>query len=267
MKPITPPYKSLILFSLLGIFLSSTVFGNSKMEEQFLKVVRTAVDSKEEKQFWTLFNLEGVEEDIKAVIKKFVWKKLKTAKNLKLAFEPLPKDFKSEYVLDGIKYQPNLKPLGFVKFTYKRDKSSTDSGTSIPYGQRGNRYLFIGTVKQKLAGEFPPSKQIQVIIIGMGHPAVEFAGTMTYLQGNKPITEKIKDLGSGNLTRIVRGEAITHLEVRRRTFSSRTHPERSGGEVHRTSPNGTLKVIIMEDEETIFETKELDADRSIVFNR
>ena len=219
------------------------------MEEQFLKDIRAAVDSKEEKNFWTLFNLEGVEEDMKAVVKKHIWKRLKTAEKLKLAFEPLPKDFRSEYVINGIRHHANLKPLGFVKFTYKLDKSTGDSSTSIPYGRKGDRFLFIGTVKEKLAGKFAPSKQIQVIIIGIGHPAVKFEGTMTYLQGNKPIQEKIKDLGSGNLTRIVRGEAITHLEVRR------------------TSLKGTLKVIIMEDEETIFETKNLDTHQSVVFKK
>lgn len=243
----THPLRNIILLSFLSLFLASSAQANTKPEDQFLKSIHTAVDSKQEKNFWTLFNLQGVEEDMKAVIKKHIWKRLKTAKNLRLTLEPLPKDFRSEYVVNGIRHHANLKPLGFVKFTYQRDKSTGDSSTSIPYGKKADRFLFIGTVKEKLEGDFPPSKQIQVIIMGMGHPAVKFAGTMTYLQGNKPITEKIEDLGSGNLTRIVRGEAITHLEV------------------HRTSAKGTLKVIIMEDEDTIFETKDNDTHQSVVF--
>lgn len=247
-----------ILFSLVLLlaftFVSqiSPAFADSQIKDQFLQNIRAAVENKDEHAFWNLFNLEGVVADMKAVIEKHVWKSLKSAELLDVSYEPLPEDFRAEYVVDGIRYHPNLKVLGWVKFKYKRTKQKTkqgDSTTSVLYGQKGNRLLFVGTVKEKLAGDFPPSKQIQVIIIGAGHPPVTFEGTMIYLQGEKPVRDKLKDLGSGNLTRIVRGEAITFLEVRR------------------TSPQGTLKVIIMEDEDTIFETEFLDTDQPIVFRK
>lgn len=240
---------SLVLLSVFT-FVSqiSPAFADSQIKDQFLQNIRAAVENKDEKAFWNLFNLEGVVADMKAVIEKHVWKSLKSAELLDVTYEPLPEDFRSEYVVNGIRYYTNLKVLGLVKFKYKRTKQG-DSTTSVPYGQKGNRLLFVGTIKEKLAGDFPPSKQIQVIIIGAGHPPVTFEGTMIYLQGEKPVRDKIKDLGSGNLTRIVRGEAITFLEVRR------------------TSPQGTLKVIIMEDEDTIFETEFLDTDQPIVFRK
>ena len=250
-------FKNFLFFLALSFtftFVSQTspAFADSQIKQEFLKDIRAAVENRDEKAFWNLFNLEGVVADMKAVIKKHVWKSLKSAELLDVSYEPLPEDFRSEYVVNGIRYYTNLKVLGFVKFKYKRTKQKTkqgDSATSIPYGQKGNRLLFVGTIKEKLAGDFPPSKQIQVIIIGAGHPPVTFEGTMIYLQGEKPIRDKLKDLGSGNLTRIVRGEAITFLEVRR------------------TSPQGTLKVIIMEDEDTLFETEFLDTDQPIVFRK
>ena len=72
---------------------------------------------------------------------------------------------------------------------------------------------------------------------------------MIYLQGGKPLRDKIKDMGSGNVTLIVRGEAITYLEVRR------------------TSPKGEMKVTIMEDEDIIFETEQVKSDEPIIFKR
>jgi len=72
---------------------------------------------------------------------------------------------------------------------------------------------------------------------------------MIYLQGGKPIREKIEDISGGNATRIVRGEAITYLEVRR------------------TSAHGTLKVILYEDDEKLFETEARETAEPIVFRK
>ena len=63
------------------------------------------------------------------------------------------------------------------------------------------------------------------------------------------LTDNLKDMGGGNLTRVVRGESIAYLEVRR------------------TSANGTLKVIVMEDQDTLFETDNLDTAKPIIFKK
>ena len=72
---------------------------------------------------------------------------------------------------------------------------------------------------------------------------------MIYLQGNKPVRDKIEDMGGGNLTRIVRGEAITYLEVKR------------------TSEKGAISVKIFEDEDIVFETEAQETGEAIIFKR
>jgi len=234
-----------ILIALIAAWPSSSQAGP---EERFLDEVRAAIGSGSDQALWSLFNLDGVEEDVKRPIEKFVIKRLLSARVLDVKIEPLPDDFRSEYVVNGVRHFPNMKPLGQVKISYEKEEG-TDHATSIIYGEKNGRLYFVGTLKEKLPGDLPPSRQIQAIIIGMGHPAVTFEGFMIYLQGGAPVREKIEDMGGGNVTRIVRGEAITYLEVRR------------------TSAEGTLKVLIYEDEDTVFETEARDTAEPIVFRR
>lgn len=221
----------------------------SSIEDQFVKDIRQAVQSGKRQNFWKLFNMEGVDETSKASVEKHLVGPLMKAKLLKVSLEPLPEDFHTEYVMNGIRYRPNVQPLGLVKFEYKRPKSKEKSTASMLYGKKGSRYMLAGTIGKKLPGNLPPSKQIQVIVMGSGHPPVTFEGHMIYMQGGKPARGKIKDMGGGNQTLLVRGSAITYLKVRR------------------TSAKGTLKVIIMEDEDTIFETGNLDTALPIVFKK
>jgi len=231
---------------LTTIFLSATAFAGSSQEEIFLKEIRAAVGAGNEEAIWALFNLDGVEEDIKKTLAKHVVKRLKTAKITEIKTEPMPEDFRASYVVNGIKYQANLKLLGRVKILYTREDGHKGN-ISIPYGDKNGTLRFTGTVKEKLPGNLPPSKQIQVMIIGIGNPPVTFEGYMIYLQGEKPLKDKIEDMGSGNVTRIVRGEVLTYLEVKR------------------TSPKGTMSVTITIDDETVFETGQLPADEPIIY--
>lgn len=236
------------LFSLILLHSAAAAFAQTAAEEAFLAAVRAAVGSGDDKALWGLFHLNGVEEDMKKPIEKYVIKRMRRAKVLDVKIEPLPEDYRAEQVVNGVRYYPNIKPLARVTISYEKEEGG-DHSTSIAYGKTGGQLLFIGTLKEKLAGNLPPSKQIQVIIIGRGHPAVTFEGYMIYLQGGKPIRKTIEDMGGGNVTHIVRGEAITYLEVRR------------------TSAAGTIKVLIYEDEDTVFETEALETAAPIVFSK
>ena len=191
---------------------------------------------------------EGDRQKSNATLDKHLFSSLFDEELESVRIQPLPEDFRSEYVLNGIRTYTNLKVLGFVEIQYKRGKTGR-SKTSIPYGKKEGRYYFAGSIQEKIRENASKSKQIQVIIVGMGHPPVTFEGYMLYLQNERPIKDQLKDMGGGNLTRIVRGEDITFLKVRR------------------TSPQGTLRVKIILDDQTIFETQPLDTDQPIIFKR
>ena len=241
--------KFVVIFVTVILFaLVSQAQAESKMEEAFLNKIRAAFKSNDEQEFWKLFNLEGMSEKVRASLDKYLVKKVVKANLIAISLEPLPEDFRTEYVVDGVQYRPNVKPLGLVKMIYKKSKSGNPS-TSMLYGQKGNELMFAGTVGEKLKDDLPASKQIQVMVMSFSHLPVTFEGYMIYLQGNKLVRDKIEDMGGGSLTRIVRGEAITYLEVKR------------------TSGEGAISVKILEDEDILFETKQLETSEAIIFNR
>ena len=233
---------------LCNSLISSLAWGADQDKENFLKDVRSTLNQKDPKAFAQLFNWEGVSQKTKATLDKHLFSSLFDGEVESVQFKPLPEGFRSEYVLSGVRTYTNVKVLGFVEIQYKKGKHGRNK-TSIPYGKKGGQYYFAGTIQETIRENAPQSKQIQVIIIGIGHPPVTFEGYMLYLQNEQPIKDRLKDMGGGNLTRIVRGEGITFLKVRR------------------TSPKGTLQVKIIIDDQTIFETQPLDTDQPIIFKR
>ncbi|MCH8933795.1 MAG: hypothetical protein IH923_12100 [Nitrospinae bacterium] len=237
-----------ILTAFCSPFLSSPVWAAENSKERFLKDIRTSLDQKNLPAFIQLFNWDGVNEKSRAILNKHLFSTLFDEELESVRFKPLPEGFRSEYVLNGIRTYTNVKVLGFVEIQYKRGKTG-QSKTSIPYGKKGGRYYFAGSIQEKIRENAPKSKQIQVIIVGMGHPPVTFEGYMLYLQNERPIKDQLKDMGGGNLTRMVRGDDITYLKVQR------------------TTKKGTLRVTIIVDGKTIFETQPQDTDQPIIFKR
>lgn len=234
---------------LFCITASQATFAGSVSQDQFLKNIQSALQQKDLKAFKGLFHWQGVNQNTKATLDRLLFSTLFDREVTAVRFQPLPEGFRSEYVLNGVRTYMNLKPLGYVKIEYQPGKHGR-SDTSLPYGKKGGRYFFAGSVEETLRTNAPKSRQIQVNIFGTISPnPVKFEGHIIYTQNEKPIRDKIMDMGSGNLTRVVRGEDIIYLEVRR------------------TSKTGSIKVIISIDGKTIFETDYMESDQPIIFKK
>jgi hypothetical protein len=145
------------LFIFIALVAAWSVSAHAGPEERFLDEVRAAVGSGDDEALWSLFNLDGVEEDMKRPLEKFIIKRLRSAKLLDVELTPMPEDFRTERVVNGVRHYLNMKPLGLVIISYKKDINSR-STTRIPYGERGGRLYFVGATRKKPAGDLPPSK-------------------------------------------------------------------------------------------------------------
>ena len=234
---------------LLCIAAPQITFAETTGQDQSLKNIQSALQQKDLKAFKGLFYWEGVSQQSKATLHRFLFSKLFDREITAVRFQPLPEGFRSEYILNGVRTYMNIQPLGYVKIEYQPGQHGR-SDTSLPYGKKGDRYYFAGSVEETLRTNAPRSRQIQVNIFGTISPdPVKFEGHMIYTQNEKPLRDEIKDMGSGNLTRVVRGEDIIYLEVRR------------------TSKTGKIKVIISIDGKTIFETDYHESDQPIIFKK
>jgi len=144
-------------FILIALVAAWPVSAHAGPEERFLDEVRAAVGSGNDEALWSLFNLDGMEEDMKKPLEEHMIKGLRSAKLLDVELTPMPEDFRTERVVNGVRHYLNMKPLGLVIISYKKDINSR-STTRIPYGERGDRLYFVGATRKKPAGDLPPSK-------------------------------------------------------------------------------------------------------------
>ncbi|NIQ03262.1 MAG: hypothetical protein GWM98_25130 [Nitrospinaceae bacterium] len=245
------PFSGFVLGILLATALlaaASSAGAAGPERDRFLKRVQSALDRQDLAAFKKLFNWEGVSDDLQASLDRHLFNHLFDHPVESVELIPLPADFRTEYVLNGVRHYANVEIMGLVKVNYRKGAQGRTS-LKIPYGKKGNRYLFAGTVRETVNPDAPPSKQIQVIIIGFGHPPVTFEGYMLYLQNQTPVRKNLKDMGGGNLTQLVRGEDITFLKV------------------WRTSAQGSIQIEILIDGKTIYKTQPLDTRQPIIFNR
>ena len=147
---------------LLCISAPQKILAATADQDQFLKSVRSALQQKDLKAFKGLFNWEGVSQKSKSTMDRFLFSKLFDREVTAVRFQPLPEGFRSEYVLNGVRTYMNLKPLGYVKIEYKPGKHGR-SDTSLPYGKKGDRYSFAGSVEETLRTNAPRADKFRSI--------------------------------------------------------------------------------------------------------
>ena len=183
----------------------------------------------------TLFYPAGLDEETAKLMERSS-RYLANIERPEVAFEAVPDDAEFLNVLDGYEYTPNLVPEGYVVLT--KPGAEPGNHTRIPYGRRpeDGLYLFPAMTRKLVNPDAEPDKQLQMLAMGIGHPALTFEGWCDLALSNgttKRIT--LEDQGIGNQTRIYRGQKILACDITN------------------TSGRDRLSLILMEDETTIFE--------------
>jgi hypothetical protein len=165
-----------------------------------------------------------------------------------IGFEGLPKDQDFIHIIDGFKYEPNLTPIGYVVLTSPDDDPGNN--TKIPFGLHpdGGHYIFPSTIRTLVNADAAPDRQLQMLAMGISHPALTFTGWCDILlsdMSTKRIT--LDDQGIGNQTKIMRGQKIT------------------GCEVVSTSQGGALVLKLMVNSETIFDGRIDSPEKTLVY--
>lgn len=192
-----------------------------------------------------LFYRENLDQEMSAMLDRTV-QRLIDLEEVDVQFLPVPEDAQLVGVVDGYEYRPNLEVLGYVSL----GKNRMGGTTKAPYGQAPDgRYFLTATTRTLVNPDAQPDKQLQMIVVGIGHPAVTFEGWCdVLLSDNNTIRRPLTDSGNGNQTLIMRGQAI------------------QGCEVTNTSGRGILSLKLMEDKELIFEERIGTPDNTIIFS-
>jgi len=165
-----------------------------------------------------------------------------------ISFEPLSPESNFEHVIDGYEYMPNLEPLGYVVFT--DPQAEPGNNTKAPYGLIPNEqaYAMPLTIRRLVNPDSPPDKQLQMLAMGMGNPAVTFEGWCDIALSNNTVRRiTLDDQGIGNQTRILRGQRIEACEV------------------INTSDHGSLSLRLFEDDDTLLERNAEFPETTVIY--
>lgn len=155
-----------------------------------------------------------------------------------MTFAPLTPDSEFVYLVSGWEYRPNLKVVGYVMFT--DPKAAKGNNTKVPYGLApdGTGYAIPLTLRKLVNPAAPKDKELQMLVVGLAHPAGTFDGWCDVTLSNGATKRfRLHDQGMGNQTRLALGQKFTACRVRN------------------TSGRGSLSLRLYADGKTLFERR------------
>lgn len=159
----------------------------------------------------------------------------------KVALEPLPGDFDPLQVIGAYEYRPNVKPLGYLVL---------DGRTKVPCGDHDGRYFLTAVTRTKITPTPPPDRMLQMMVIGVGHPPVRYAGHCDIMLGNGHTRRMtLEDNGHGGNTAIITAQYII------------------GCHLINKSGHGALSLRLQEGDEAVFERRVVAPDSAITYRR
>lgn len=227
--------KKYILLLIFFLSINSVLNAQPTTPEELKDELAQAINTKNKEELTSLFYWEGIDDEMRKLSERNINQLIEFSPQ-KIELIPLPEDFKTEFVRNGIKYRPNVKLIGIIKIKYGDEGPDYITDTKIPYGVKDGIYYLPNTVTEKTGYEGPGDKTININVIGTSAPdPVLFEGFCLY---NVSGVEKKKFIkGEGNLSEAFWGQGVSSCSIKR------------------LSDSGSLKLIISVGGKTIFESE------------
>lgn len=241
--------KRILLFVCLNlVIIASSALANNPpaSAEQLRSQLESAIKAKDRKAIEALSNERGVSDEMKSLDGMLFDDLVKPDASIKsVALLPLPKDFQLTNEVGGVRYIPNVSVVGLINVEFKEEGNSLQ----MSYGQKDGTFYIAGMVAEKSGLPAVKEKDINVIVMGLSAPEpVSFAGKCIYLKNGKEMTEDING-DKGNLSKSFWGDHVKSCTVKR------------------TSAGGWFKLIITEDNKTIFESQRITNQEPVVYEK
>ncbi len=222
-------------------------------EEQLLARFKSALENKDTNALMALVNWQGVPEPTRLPwlfpVQQFL-AHLPAGAPVSVRCRPLPPDFETEMVRDGIRYLPNVELLGMVDYSFAVMNNGTNTGWSIsmPYGTKGGSFYLAGTAGQKIYEPKTKDKVLTAQIDGVtfGPHTTTITGSCVYVQNGKELKKDFK--GSTHI--LMFGDYIKSCIVQI-TSEDKQAPQ----------------LFINEDGKRVFESAKLDGKEPIVYEQ
>ena len=241
--------KQLFSIGCLGFIIAicgQTLFAKDlpTSAEQLRIEVESALKTKDTNALVTLFNWQGVSDDMKSDMKDenadIFNHNIASVKLISL-----PADFQPTNELNGVLYKPNVIVVGQINIEY----SEKGNSVQIPYGTKDGVFYLSSTVEEKIATPATQEKTLNVLVLGLATPdAGGFTGSYVYAKAGKEIKENIN--GKGNFSEAFWGDYIKSCTVQKTADTQKW-----------------IKLIISENGKKIFESEKITNEEPVIYEK
>ncbi len=227
-------YKTVLSILICTLFFSGSSWANNLSQEDLLESFKSAYSDRKFEKIIALYRWEGVDNSMRMMVEDHIRTIFLNEPGIKFTIEKLDKTEKTEYELDGFRYSPNVKLLGYITITH--DDKNPNKSTSVPFGIHGKEYYLSNMTKTKLKGNYIMQKQLGVSVIGMpeGNTPIVFTGEILYKINGKPETRALE--GKNNISLTFRADTVEKCVVSRK------------------QGKGELELIVSEDGKPVFKS-------------
>ena len=155
-------------------------------------------------------------------------------------------DEEFRHVLNGYEYRPNLTPVGLLKI----EGGEKGGHSTVPYALHENKYYLPATIRERLVENAPPDITLQMLVLGLGYPALKFSGWCDVrLSDGSVKRQAISDGGNGSMSLIFHGQVFERCEL------------------ESLSRHGTLNFTLIEAENTVFKKSAEHPEKRLKYMR
>lgn len=237
--------KIFLICSVALYILTGTAFANNASPEQLLESFKQAHEHKSFDEFHDLYLWTKIDNSMKEMMEGHIRDFFINKNAVGFSIEPLEENHKTEHVVNGFRYSPNVDLKGYIKITH--DHATPPDTTQIPFGAYNNKYYLSNMIKEKLEGDYVQQKQLSVSIIGQPEEEpILFSGTIIYFENGKQEFKNIE--GKNNISHSFRADFIQKCSITR------------------NQGRGALQLLIYEDGKQIFESDRSE-ENEIVYTK
>lgn len=138
-------FRIFLALSVSILCINSAVAGGAESPEELASSVHQAILDKDSEAISALYNWQGVEPDIKALLNDAIEYMLEEPVH-KAKVGPVPDDFHEVQEMGGKRFKQNLKVEGEVLLVYSLEDESLTA--SMLYGADNGRYYFTAPVSE-----------------------------------------------------------------------------------------------------------------------
>ncbi len=192
---------AVMALTISGLTLSARAAAPASAEA-LRATTEAALTAKDPDAFKALFNHQGVanltnnfETHVVKNLNRFLHDFPTNTFHTVVRLEPMPEDMETENTINGVRFHPNLTPLGLMscRITTRNDGTNVSWGATMPFGEKDGQFGFVGTISEKV---YEPKHKENIysvaVMSGVAFAPVSYTGTFVYVQNGATVTNTFR---------------------------------------------------------------------------